>query len=88
VHLGIVALCITLVGCVTAGETVSFRASNPQRQAQRHREEWAATRRLRRLTTALYPFLIGRSGRQQGRPASCRAARSRFVADPLLWRCG
>jgi hypothetical protein len=32
-NLGIVALCVTLGGCVTAGETVSFRASNPQQQA-------------------------------------------------------
>jgi hypothetical protein len=31
--LGIVAVCATLAGCVTAGETVSFRASNPQQQA-------------------------------------------------------
>src|SRR5438309_7217274 len=30
--MGIVALCATLGGCVTA-ETVSFRASNPQQQA-------------------------------------------------------
>ena len=27
-----VALCVTLGGCVTAGETISFRASNPQQQ--------------------------------------------------------
>jgi hypothetical protein len=32
-NLGIVALCAALSGCVTAGETVSFRASNPQQQA-------------------------------------------------------
>jgi len=32
-NLGIVVLCATLSGCVTAGETVSFRASNPQQQA-------------------------------------------------------
>ena len=31
--LGVVALCAaSLGGCVTAGETVSFRASNPQQQ--------------------------------------------------------
>ncbi|MGY3614855.1 hypothetical protein [Bradyrhizobium sp. USDA 10063] len=30
---GIVALCATLGGCVTSGETVQFRASNPQQQA-------------------------------------------------------
>src|ERR1700731_4726969 len=29
---GILALCAMLGGCVTAGETVSFRASNPQQQ--------------------------------------------------------
>jgi hypothetical protein len=28
-----VALCVTVGGCVTAGETISFRASNPQQQA-------------------------------------------------------
>jgi len=28
-----VALCATLGGCVTAGETVAFKASNPQQQA-------------------------------------------------------
>jgi hypothetical protein len=32
-NLEIVALCAALSGCVTAGETVSFRASNPQQQA-------------------------------------------------------
>ena len=32
-NLGIVVLCAALGGCVTAGETVSFRASNPQQQA-------------------------------------------------------
>lgn len=32
-YLGIMLLCGTLSGCVTAGETVSFRASNPQQQA-------------------------------------------------------
>jgi hypothetical protein len=29
----IAAVCAALAGCVTAGETISFRASNPQRQA-------------------------------------------------------
>jgi hypothetical protein len=32
-NLGMLALCAMLGGCVTAGETVSFRASNPQQQA-------------------------------------------------------
>jgi hypothetical protein len=32
-YLGLLLLCSTLSGCVTAGETVSFRASNPQQQA-------------------------------------------------------
>jgi hypothetical protein len=32
-YLGIMLLCGMLTGCVTAGETVSFRASNPQQQA-------------------------------------------------------
>jgi hypothetical protein len=32
-NLTIVALCAALSGCVTAGETVSFRTSNPQQQA-------------------------------------------------------
>ncbi len=32
-NLGIVALCAALGGCVSTGETVSFRASNPQQQA-------------------------------------------------------
>jgi len=31
--IGMLALCAMLGGCVTAGETVSFRASNPQQQA-------------------------------------------------------
>jgi hypothetical protein len=31
--LGMVALCATLGGCVTNGETVQFRTSNPQQQA-------------------------------------------------------
>ncbi len=31
--LAIAAACVTLTGCVTAGETVSFKASNPQQQA-------------------------------------------------------
>ena len=32
-NLGIVALCAALGGCVSTGETVAFRASNPQQQA-------------------------------------------------------
>jgi hypothetical protein len=31
-NLGIVALCAALSGCVSTGETVAFRASNPQQQ--------------------------------------------------------
>jgi len=31
--LSVVAVCATLAGCMTAGETVSFKASNPQQQA-------------------------------------------------------
>src|SRR5712671_5246995 len=30
---GVVALCVALGGCVSNGETVSFRASNPQQQS-------------------------------------------------------
>ncbi|MET4451765.1 hypothetical protein [Bradyrhizobium sp. RT3b] len=32
-NIGIVALCVALGSCVSTGETVSFRASNPQQQA-------------------------------------------------------
>ncbi|WP_156042075.1 hypothetical protein [Bradyrhizobium sp. URHD0069] len=32
-NLGVVALCAALGGCVSSGETVSFRASNPQQQS-------------------------------------------------------
>ena len=32
-NMGIVALCAALGGCVSTGETVSFKASNPQQQA-------------------------------------------------------
>ena len=32
-YFGALLLCSVLSGCVTAGETVSFRASNPQQQA-------------------------------------------------------
>ncbi|MEY9392030.1 hypothetical protein ABIF93_010347 [Bradyrhizobium japonicum] len=31
--LAVVAVCATLAGCMTAGDTVSFKASNPQQQA-------------------------------------------------------
>src|ERR1700730_1039798 len=31
-NLGVVALCAALSGCVSNGETVSFRTSNPQQQ--------------------------------------------------------
>src|SRR6202012_6267456 len=31
-NLGIVALCASLCGCVSTGDTVSFKASNPQQQ--------------------------------------------------------
>jgi hypothetical protein len=31
-YLSVLLLCSTLVGCVTAGETVAFKASNPQQQ--------------------------------------------------------
>src|SRR5262249_13958100 len=32
-NFAVVALCATLGGCVTAGETVAFKPSNPQQQA-------------------------------------------------------
>src|SRR3979490_428838 len=32
-NMGIVALCAALGGCVSTGETVTFRASNPNQQA-------------------------------------------------------
>src|SRR5215469_8836126 len=32
-NIAIVALCASLGGCMTAGETISFRTTNPQQQA-------------------------------------------------------
>jgi hypothetical protein len=65
-NLGIVALCVTLGGCVTAGETVSFRASNPQQQAMVRDGQHALVSRQKNSLVLVRP--ASRQLQSNGRP--------------------
>jgi hypothetical protein len=65
-NLGIVALCVTLGGCVTAGETVSFRASNPQQQAMMRDGQPALVSRQKSSLVLVRP--ASRQLKANGRP--------------------
>src|SRR3954451_8755110 len=76
--LGVVALCAALGGCVATGETVSFRAANPQQQAmmrdgqpalvsrQKSSLVWAkpAARQLRATGRPVFVVGINNMGKQ------------------------
>lgn len=64
--LEIVALCAALGGCVTAGETVSFRASNPQQQAMMRDGQPALVSRQKSSLVLVRP--ASRQLRANGRP--------------------
>src|SRR5215472_6510116 len=64
---GIVALCVTLGGCVTSSETVQFHPSNPQQQAMIRDGQPALVSRQKNSLV-----LVRRASRQfqvRGRPA-------------------
>ena len=64
--LGIVALGATLTGCVTAGETVQFRASNPQQQAMMRDGQPALVSRQKSSVVLVRP--ASRQLQANGRP--------------------
>jgi hypothetical protein len=64
--LGIVALCAALGGCVTAGETLSFRPSNPQQQAMMRDGQPALVSRQKSSLVLVRP--AARQLQARGRP--------------------
>jgi hypothetical protein len=65
-NLGVVALCAALGGCVSTGETVAFRASNPQRQAMMRDGQPALVSRQKNSLVLVRP--ASRQVRTNGRP--------------------
>jgi hypothetical protein len=65
-NLGIVALCAALGGCVSTGETVAFRASNPQQQAMMRDGQPALVSRQKNSLVLVRP--ASREVRTNGRP--------------------
>jgi hypothetical protein len=65
-NLGTVVLCATLSGCVTAGETVAFRASNPQQQAMMRDGQPALVSRQKNSLVLVRP--AARQLQANGRP--------------------
>jgi hypothetical protein len=65
-NLRIVALCAALGGCVSTGETVSFRASNPQQQAMMRDGQPALVSRQRSSLVLVRP--ASRQLQASGRP--------------------
>jgi hypothetical protein len=65
-NLGVVALCAVLGGCVSTGETVAFRASNPQQQAMMRDGQPALVSRQKSSLVLVRP--ASRQVRTNGRP--------------------
>jgi hypothetical protein len=65
-NLGVVALCAALGGCVSTGETVAFRASNPQQQAMMRDGQPALVSRQKNSLVLVRP--ASRQVRTNGRP--------------------
>jgi len=65
-NMGVLALCALLGGCVTAGETVTFRASNPQQQALMRDGQPALVSRQRNSLVLVRP--ASRQLQANGRP--------------------
>jgi hypothetical protein len=64
--LGVVALCAALGGCVSAGETLSFRPSNPQQQAMMRDGQPALVSRQKSSLVLVRP--AARQLQARGRP--------------------
>jgi hypothetical protein len=65
-NLGVVALCAALGGCVTAGETVSFRATSPDQQAMMRDGQPALVSRMKSSVVLVRP--ASRQIQTSGRP--------------------
>jgi hypothetical protein len=65
-NLGVLALCATLGGCVTAGETISFKASNPNQQAMMRDGQPALVSKQRNSLVLVRP--ASRQLQANGRP--------------------
>jgi hypothetical protein len=65
-NLGVVALCAALGGCVSTGETVAFRASNPQQQTMMRDGQPALVSRQKNSLVLVRP--ASRQVRTNGRP--------------------
>jgi hypothetical protein len=65
-NLGVVALCAALGGCISTGDTVAFRASNPQQQAIMRDGQPALVSRQKNSLVLVRP--ASRQVRTNGRP--------------------
>ena len=65
-NLGIVALCAALGGCVSNGETIAFRTSNPQQQAMMRDGQPALVSRQKHSLVLVRP--ASRQLQANGRP--------------------
>src|SRR4029077_15472797 len=65
-NLGVVALCAALGGCISTGDTVAFRASNPQQQAMMRDGQPALVSRQKNSLVLVRP--ASRQVRTNGRP--------------------
>src|SRR3954462_2793441 len=65
-NLGIVALCAALGGCVSNGETIAFRASNPQQQSMMRDGQPALVSRQKNSLVLVRP--ASRQLQANGRP--------------------
>jgi len=65
-NLGVLALYAALGGCVTAGDTISFKASNPQQQAMMRDGQPALVSRQKSWLVLVRP--AGRQLQANGRP--------------------
>ena len=65
-NMGIVALCAALGGCVSTGETVSFRTSNPQQQSMMRDGQPALVSRQKSSVVLVRP--ASRQLQANGRP--------------------
>jgi hypothetical protein len=82
-NLGVVALCAALGGCISTGDTVAFRASNPQQQAIMRDGQPALVSRQKNSLVLVRP--ASRQVRTNGRPVFVVGINN-FGKQPLEFR--
>jgi hypothetical protein len=84
-YLGLLLLCSTLSGCVTGGDTVSFRASNPQQQSLMRDGQPALVSRQKNSLVLVRP--AARQLQANGRPVFVVAINN-LSRQPVEFRVG